>query len=90
MGLVLVDQRGHRKWHRRARNIRCQANNIEPFSCCAEAPNELYQLIKEFTDKKNSTKKGILSQLKQIKIQGPTDFSVNFDKYSYQQESNDQ
>ena len=39
---------------------------------------------------KNSTKKGILSQLKQIKIQGPTDFSVNFDKYSYQQESNDQ
>ena len=42
--------------------------------------NELYQLIKDFTDKKNSTKKGILSQLKQIKIQGSTDFSVNFDK----------
>ena len=53
-----------------------------------EELNELYQLIKEFTDKKNSTKKGILSQLKQIKIQGLTDFSVNFDKYSYQQESN--
>jgi hypothetical protein len=51
--------------------------------------NELYQLIKEFTDKNNSTKKGILSQLQQIKIQGPTDLSVNFDKYSYQQESND-
>ncbi|MEA5618947.1 hypothetical protein VB711_14015 [Cronbergia sp. UHCC 0137] len=47
--------------------------------------NEVYQLIKDFTDKKNSTKKGILSQLKQIKIQGPTDFSVNFDKYLYQQ-----
>ena len=55
-----------------------------------EELNELYQWIKEFTDKKNSTKKGILSQLKQIKIQGTTDFSVNFDKYSYQQESNDQ
>ena len=55
-----------------------------------EELNELYQLIKEFTDKKNSTKKGILSQLKQIKIQRPTDLSVNFDKYSYQQESNDQ
>ena len=53
-----------------------------------EELNNLYQWIKEFTDKKNSNKKGILSQLKQIKIQGPTDFSVNFDKYSYQQESN--
>ncbi|MBD1215577.1 MAG: hypothetical protein H9534_23270 [Dolichospermum circinale Clear-D4] len=53
-----------------------------------EELNNLYQWIKEFTDKKNSTKKGILSQLKQIKIQGLTDFSVNFDKYSYQQESN--
>ncbi|MTJ07238.1 MULTISPECIES: hypothetical protein [unclassified Anabaena] len=52
--------------------------------------NEVYQLIKDFTDKKNSTKKGILSQLKQIKIQGPTDFSVNFDKYSYQQELDEQ
>jgi hypothetical protein len=52
--------------------------------------NELYQLIKDFTNKKNSTKKGILSQLKQIKIQRPTDFSVNFDKYSYQQESDEQ
>ncbi|MDB9307304.1 hypothetical protein PN471_01250 [Aphanizomenon sp. CS-733/32] len=52
--------------------------------------NELYQLIKDFTNKKNSTKKGILSQLKQIKIQGPTDFSVNFDKYLYQQESDEQ
>jgi hypothetical protein len=53
-----------------------------------EELNNLYQWIKEFTDKKNSTKKGILSQLKQIKIKGLTDFSVNFDKYSYQQESN--
>jgi len=52
--------------------------------------NEVYQLIKDFTDKKNSTKKGILSQLKQIKIQGSTDFSVNFDKYSYQQQSDEQ
>jgi hypothetical protein len=53
-----------------------------------EELNNLYQWIKEFTDKKNSTKKGILSQLKQIKIQGPTDLSMNFDKYSYQEESN--
>lgn len=52
--------------------------------------NEVYQLIKDFTDKKNSTKKGILSQLKQIKIQGPRDFSVNFDKYLYQQELDEQ
>ena len=48
---------------------------------------ELYQLIKEFTDKNNSAKKGILSKLKEIKIQAFTDFSVNFDNYSYQQES---
>ncbi|OBQ32244.1 MAG: hypothetical protein AN487_22745 [Anabaena sp. CRKS33] len=53
-----------------------------------EELNNLYQWIKEFTDKKNSNKKGILSQLKQIKIQGPTDLSMNFDKYSYQEESN--
>jgi hypothetical protein len=52
-----------------------------------EQLNDLYQLIKEFTDKNNSAKKGILSKLKEIKIQAFTDFSVNFDNYSYQQES---
>ena len=34
-----------------------------------EQLNDLYQLIKEFTDKNNSAKKGILSKLKEIKIQ---------------------
>jgi len=46
-----------------------------------EKLDEVYQLIKEFIDKNKSEKKGILSKLKEIKIQAPEDFSVNFDSY---------
>jgi hypothetical protein len=50
-----------------------------------EELDELYQLIKDFTAQKHSSKKGILSKIKQIKIQAPPDFSVNFDNYLYNQ-----
>lgn len=55
-----------------------------------EELDEVYQLIKEFRDKNKSKKKGILSKLKEIKIQAPEDFSVNFDNYLYKQETNEQ
>jgi hypothetical protein len=46
-----------------------------------EKLDEFYQLIKEFIDKTHSDKKGILSKLKEIKIQASENFSVNFDSY---------
>lgn len=49
--------------------------------------NEVYQLIKEYNEKKDNSKKGVLSKIKQIKIQAPKDFSVNFDHYSSQDNS---
>ncbi|BAZ81604.1 hypothetical protein PN497_18805 [Sphaerospermopsis kisseleviana CS-549] len=52
--------------------------------------DEFYQLIKEFRDKNKNKKKGILSKLKEIKIQAPEDFSVNFDNYLYKQETSEQ
>ncbi len=55
-----------------------------------EELDEVYQLIKEFRDKNKSKKKGILSKLKEIKIQASEDFSVNFDNYFYKQETNEQ
>ena len=55
-----------------------------------EELDELYQLIKDFTAQKYSSKKGILSKLKQIKIQAPRDFSVNFDNYLSNQKSDEQ
>lgn len=50
--------------------------------------NEVYQLIKEYNDKKNSSKKGVLSKIKQIKIQAQKDFSVNVDYYFFQNNFN--
>ncbi|MBD2134949.1 hypothetical protein H6F47_21645 [Sphaerospermopsis sp. FACHB-1094] len=40
--------------------------------------DEVYQLLKEFRDKNKNKKKGILSKLKEIKIQAPEDFSVKY------------
>jgi hypothetical protein len=51
--------------------------------------NEVYQLIKEYNHKKDSSKKGVLSKIKQIKIQAPKDFSINFDYYSSQDNSHE-
>lgn len=57
-----------------------------------ETEDDLLQIAIELNKSysKKESKKGILSKLKEIKIQAPTDYSVNFHKYSYQQEANDQ
>jgi hypothetical protein len=47
-----------------------------------ERLGELHQLIKEFARSKNAQKKGnLMAKLRQIKIQGPKDFSKNIDAY---------
>ncbi len=47
-----------------------------------ERLGELHQLIKEFTKSKNARNKGnLMAKLRQIKIQGPKDFSKNIDAY---------
>lgn len=51
--------------------------------------DQVYQLIKEYNNRKNRSKQGVLSKIKQIKIQAPKDFSVNFDQYSSQDISNE-
>ncbi len=42
---------------------------------------DLYEIVKQFASKKNQQKKGALSKLKSIKIQGPEDFAENIDWY---------
>ena len=45
--------------------------------------DELYQLVKDFTNSKtNGSKPGLMSQLRTIKIEAPEDFSENFDLYA--------
>lgn len=46
----------------------------------AESLDEVYELIKKFTNKKH-TKGGILAKLKQVKIEAPEDFASNIDLY---------
>jgi hypothetical protein len=41
--------------------------------------DELYELVKRFAETKSQNKSGILSKLKQIKIQAPKDFAANVD-----------
>lgn len=43
--------------------------------------DELYELVKRFAETKAQKKPGILSKLKQIKIQAPEDFAANVDLY---------
>ncbi len=44
--------------------------------------NELYQVIREFVaSKANGPKRGILSKLREIKIEAPADFASNLDLY---------
>jgi len=47
-----------------------------------ERLEDLHQLVKEFSKSKNSGGKGnLMAKLRQIKIQGPKDFSKNIDAY---------
>ena len=47
-----------------------------------ERLDDLHQLLKEFSKSKNSGGKGnLMAKLRQIKIQGPKDFSKNIDAY---------
>jgi len=47
-----------------------------------ERLEDLHQLLKEFSKSKNSGGKGnLMTKLRQIKIQGPKDFSKNIDAY---------
>ncbi|RMD86427.1 MAG: hypothetical protein D6813_14960 [Calditrichaeota bacterium] len=47
-----------------------------------ELLGELHQIIKEFVKSKNARNKGnLMAKLRQIKIQGPKDFSKNIDVY---------
>lgn len=46
-----------------------------------ESLHDLYEVIKQFAQKKSQAKKGALSKLKSIKIQGPEDFAENIDLY---------
>ena len=47
-----------------------------------ERLDDLHQLVKEFSKSKNSGGKGnLMVKLRQIKIQGPKDFSKNIDAY---------
>jgi hypothetical protein len=41
----------------------------------------LYEVVKQFAREKTQPKKGALSKLKSIKIQGPEDFAENIDVY---------
>lgn len=44
--------------------------------------NELYEVVKRFTQTKaTQPKPGVLSRLKRIKIQAPEDFAANLDLY---------
>ena len=46
-----------------------------------ESLYDLYEVIKQFARKKTKAKKGALSKLQSIKIQGPEDFAENIDLY---------
>ena len=47
-----------------------------------ERLDDLHQLVKEFSKSKNSGGKGnLMAKLRQIKIQGPRDFSKNIDAH---------
>lgn len=48
----------------------------------AEHVDELYRLVKHFTDAKEAERKpSLLARLSRIKIDGPEDFAANLDLY---------
>lgn len=57
--------------------IKAEIDNLDE-----EDLDEVYLLIKKFANSKQSGKKqSLMSQLKQIKIDGPEDFAANIDLY---------
>lgn len=50
---------------------------VEIDKLSSESLYYLYEVIEQFAKKKTQPKKGALSQLKSIKIQGPMDFAEN-------------
>jgi hypothetical protein len=46
-----------------------------------ESLDELYKVVKEFVQTSTHQKPSILSKLKQIQIEAPSDFTANLDLY---------
>ena len=44
--------------------------------------DELYKLVKDFTQSKEGQKCSLMSKLRSIRIDAPEDFSTNFDLYA--------
>jgi len=44
--------------------------------------DELYKLVKGFTQSKGSQKRSLMSKLRSIRIDAPEDFSTSFDLYA--------
>jgi hypothetical protein len=44
--------------------------------------DELYKLVKGFTQSKASQKQSLMSKLRNIRIDAPEDYSTNFDLYT--------
>jgi hypothetical protein len=42
---------------------------------------EVYKMVKEFTQSKQTGKQSLMSKLRSIRIDAPEDFSTNFDLY---------
>ena len=43
--------------------------------------NDLYRLVKAFTESKRNSKQSLMSKLRSISIDAPEDFSANFEQY---------
>lgn len=44
--------------------------------------DELYKLVKDFTESKRNSRQSLMSKLRSILINAPEDFSTNFDQYA--------
>jgi len=44
--------------------------------------DELYKLVKDFAESRRNSPHSLMSKLRSISINGPTDFSANFDQYA--------
>lgn len=44
--------------------------------------NELYKLVKDFSQSKRNSRQSLMLKLRSISINAPEDFSTNFDQYA--------
>lgn len=44
--------------------------------------NDLYRLVKDFTESKRNSKQSLMSKLRSISIDAPEDFSAHFEQYA--------